>query len=683
MTYSILGNNIRNLRDYLEREERISFQDFENILKDAQDIFERCLPLDENGAIKGLIYGHVQSGKTAIILTTMALAADNGYKNFIVLTSNINDLYDQTLGRIKKSLDGFTVLGKKDFQRYTGFDVDAVRVLVSSKHGKTLEKVRNLAQKLGWQNQSTFIIDDEADQASLNTNINKPDKGVSTINHQIRSIRQELGSCTYLQTTATPQALLLQDRSSDFRPDFVVATTPGTGYIGGNHYFINDDDTNKPSPHIRIVPTVDPDNLRSSNRLPDAISLSIVTFFLGSAVLRLRGNTKKYTYLLHTSFKQADHSVMFRLVDEFRNQLMVELTLAERNSLDQVSIIFRNFLNSAYQDLTGTFDEIPTLEAIIKEVVDKVASTELIEANSSTKLGVKPEPDRQHTLYIGGTKMSRGVTFKNLLVTYYGRDSQTPQIDTVLQHARMYGYRSAELPAIRIYLPQNLSNRFSDIHTSDNIMREKCRLTHETIPVIPLMSRNLRPTRRNVLNDLTVMGTYYGGVEYFPRIPVSDPDLLKNQTEIIDNYLFSYDDRVAYEITIDQIFYILSSNFSFAAPESTGGWKDELICEALAALKDMPEYGNKASLVIYNRNAAIRKSSLSDYKLVRAVLPQRKAGTILTSLPSDRPALILTKNDGKEDFTPEGINKGWNDHPFWIPVVRFPEGNYAFSVNYS
>ena len=280
--------------------------------------------------------------------------------------------------------------------------------------------------------------------------------------------------------------------------------------------------------------------------------------------------------------------------------------------------------------------------------------------------------------------MSRGVTFKNLLVTYYGRDSQTPQIDTVLQHARMYGYRSGELPAIRIYLPQNLSNRFSDIHISDNIMREKCRSTHAAIPIIPLMSRNLKPTRGNVLSNLTVdLGTYYGGVEYFPRVPVSNPDILKNQTDMIDNFLSNYTDRVAYNLTIDELFYILSPDFSFAASESSGGWKDALIREALSALKDIAEYGNRASLVIYNRNAAIRKSSLSDYKLVRAVLPQRKAGTILTSLPSDRPALILTRNDGKVEITPEGINKGWDNHPFWIPVVRFPEGNYAFSVNYS
>ena len=108
MTYLTSGNHIQNLQDYLRREENISTQDFENILKDAQDIFKRCLPVGKTGAIKGLIYGHVQSGKTAIILTTMALAADNGYSNFIVLTSNINDLYDQTQEELKNLLMALT-----------------------------------------------------------------------------------------------------------------------------------------------------------------------------------------------------------------------------------------------------------------------------------------------------------------------------------------------------------------------------------------------------------------------------------------------------------------------------------------------------------------------------------------------------------------------------------------------
>ena len=197
------GSNIKNLRDYLQREENISISDFENILRDAVDIFQRCLPNQEQGLVKGLIYGYVQSGKTAVIITTMALAADNGYKNFIVLTSDIVDLYEQTLTRIKKSLH-FEVLGKKDFNRYSGMDVHSVRVLVSSKNSKILPKLGNLVQSLEWKDESTIIIDDEADQASLNTNINKPNNSPSKIYTEILNLRHKLRSCTYLGTGSVP-----------------------------------------------------------------------------------------------------------------------------------------------------------------------------------------------------------------------------------------------------------------------------------------------------------------------------------------------------------------------------------------------------------------------------------------------------------------------------------------------
>ena len=215
-------------------------------------------------------------------------------------------------------------------------------------------------------------------------------------------------------------------------------------------------------------------------------------------------------------------------------------------------------------------------------------------------------------------------------------------------------------------------------------MREKCRSTHAAIPIIPLMSRNLKPTRGNVLSNLTVdLGTYYGGVEYFPLLPVSDPSILKNQTEIIDNLLSTYKDKVPYEMTIDQLFYILSPDFFFAASDSPGAWRDDLIREALSALKSMPKYGDRASLLIYNRKAKIGKVKKYAFKALGAVIPERSPNNIVNSLPRDRPALILTRNDGKVEITSEGINKGWDNHPFWIPLVRFPEGNYAFSVNYS
>jgi hypothetical protein len=279
--------------------------------------------------------------------------------------------------------------------------------------------------------------------------------------------------------------------------------------------------------------------------------------------------------------------------------------------------------------------------------------------------------------------MSRGVTFKNLLITYYGRDSQKPQIDTVLQHARMYGYRQAELNSIRIYLPQHLANRFADIHVSDNAMREKCSVTHEVIPIIPLPNKNLKPTRSNVLNENTVdTRSYVGGQQYFPLLPVSDPDILGNQTDQIDNLLNIYEEREVYSIDIEQILWILDDRFKFADDNSTGTWKDELIRQALLAVKKMPDYEDQASLVIVNRNALLRKNKSRDFKGIGSVLPS-KIGNPPFGVPTSCPALFMTKIDGRREFTPSGVNKGWHDYPFWIPVVRFPDGNYAFSVNFS
>ncbi|MBD1862339.1 MULTISPECIES: Z1 domain-containing protein [Trichocoleus] len=673
------GNNIANLRDYLQREENISSQDFDSILRDATDILQRCTNPGEASYTQGLIYGNIQSGKTAVIITTMALAADNGYRNFIVMTSNLNDLYNQTLDRIQRSLDGFQVLGKRDFQRHAGSAVVMPLALVSSKNPAVLRKVIGLVERASWQSQTTMIIDDEADQASLDTNVNDPNRPRSATNQQITNLRQILASYVYLQTTATPQALLLQNKNSLFRPNFVVPTTSGTGYVGGNYFFSSDDFGN--SDHVRVVPFIDVTNLRNNNNIPDTVAQSLLVFFVGAAILRIQGSTKNYTYLLHTSFRQADHSLATRLVDEYKNQLAVELTLADRNSIDAAPAHFREGLEQAYADMERTFSNTPPFEEVIAEAARAIASTEVIEINSTTGAGVSPNPSRRHTLYIGGTKIGRGVTIKNLLVTYYGRDALYPQIDTVLQHARMYGYRQAELPAIRIYLPQHLGIRFYDIHRTDDILREKCRISHSAIPVIPLMARNIRPTRKNVLDDNTVdLSAYLGGQQYFPLLPISQPDFLGNQTEMLDNYLNTYDERISYSITADDLLWFL--NFNFAAPESRGTWRDELIRQVISSLRNLPQYGNRACLLIVSRNSERKKDKSREYRGIGSVLP----GGFTPSrygVPTDCPTLLLTRFNGDIDRLPDGTNRGWDGVPFWVPVVQLPDGNYAFSINHS
>ena len=673
---TLQGDNITNLKEYLHDEENISYTDFAQILQTASDILQRCVDIRVNDSRRGLIYGHVQSGKTSVILTTMALAADNGYNNFIVMTSDLNDIYEQTLKRIKGALDSFQVFGKKEFRQNIRTTHGLPLALVSSKNSRILQGVSDIVQQSNWQIEPVIIIDDEADQASLDTNINDSNKPTSAVNREILHLRDYLNSYTYLQTTATPQSLLLQDSQSAFRPDFVIITTPGTGYVGGNYFF---DENFNNSNHVRTVHPIELDRLRNSNTIPDTVKQSMLLFFLGAAILRMQpqqSNSKKYTYLLHTSFRQDDHHLAAELVKQFKTDLTNQLRQNRNNPLNAVSFSLQTLLRDAYIDLQQSFEHLPPFADVVSEVARRITSTEVIEINSSTGEGVSPNPARKHTLYIGGTKIGRGVTVKNLLVTYYGRDAQQPQMDTVLQHARMYGYRQNELPAIRIYLPTHLANRFHNIHLSDNAVREQCQATHLPIQVIPLVSRGIRPTRRNVLNENTVnLVTYQGGRQYFPSLPISDPSVLGNQTQQLNSLLdiSKYPDlKQPYIVTIDDLLEVL--DFKYGTTEASGAWHDERIRQAVSALRDQHKYQNTGTLVIVNRSANIGKSENRSGQ-VGAVLPG-DIGNAPYNIERNYPALLMTRNFGN-------IDKGWHGVPFWIPVIRFPDGNYAFSVNES
>ncbi len=670
------GDNVVNLREYLHDEENISYPDFDQILHTASEVLERCLDTTQNGS--GLIYGHVQSGKTSVILATMALAADNGFNNFIVMTSNLNDIYEQTLDRIKGALDSFQVFGKTEIRQASGSTSGLPLALVCSKHPGRLRECLNIVKQSHWQNQPVIIIDDEADQASLDTNINDQNKPTSAVNRSLIELRNSLDSHTYLQTTATPQALLLQDSQSDFRPDFVVITTPGTGYVGGNHFFANNNFNN--SDHIRLVAPIELDKLRTSNSIPNTVIESMLVFFLGAAILRIQGNSRRYTYLLHTSFRQTDHQLAAALVDQFKNDLTNQLRQFPNDPMRGVNHTIRTQLQDAYNDLQQTFRTVPAFQEVLTEMARRITSTEVIEINSDTGEGIRPTPTRRHTLYIGGTKIGRGVTVKNLLVTYYGRDAQQPQMDTVLQHARMYGYRQNELPATRIYLPDHLAQRFVDIHSSDDSVREQCQATNLPIQTIPLVTRGMRPTRRNVLNENTVdLVTYQGGSQYFPLLPISDPKILGNQTQELDTLLSvtKYPNlQQQYTVTVDDILEILQ--FKYQTPQSVVSWDDDLIRQAISALQNQDKYQNTGSLVIINRNSDLKRAKSRSYQQLSNVIPGGQ-GNIPYGINPNYPALLMTRLNGK--FDP--LDGGWHGVPFWVPVIRFPDGNYAFSVNKS
>ncbi len=151
-----------------------------------------------------------------------------------------------------------------------------------------------------------------------------------------------------------------------------------------------------------------------------------------------------------------------------------------------------------------------------------------------------------------------------------------------------------------------------------------------------------------------------------------------NQTQELNNLLSNtkYPNlKQPYTITIDDLLEIVS--FQYGTPGASGAWKDDLILQAVNALKDQPIYQNTATLVIVNLDSNLKKSASRNYTQLGSVLPG-DAGTIPYGVDRNYPALLMTRLKGEVD--PQG---GWDGVPFWVPVIRFPDGNYAFSVNES
>jgi hypothetical protein len=216
------------------------------------------------GPSDGLLYGLIQSGKTSILTVTAAMAVDNGFDCILVLTTDNDPLYDQTLDRVKAALRALTVLGKKDWKDPGRFTTQVKMKpfgIVCSKNGSMLKGLLEAFKKAKAKGLSVLIIDDEADQASLNTFTAKQNGKVSTINQVITDFRSYFPTTTYLQVTATPQALFLQRPEHPYRPSFTVLTEPGPGYIGGDEFFGSGSDR-----LLRLVDINEVTQLKASNQ---------------------------------------------------------------------------------------------------------------------------------------------------------------------------------------------------------------------------------------------------------------------------------------------------------------------------------------------------------------------------------------------------------------------------------
>ena len=612
----------------------------------------------------GLLYGLIQSGKTSIIQVAAAMAADNGFQCIIILTSDIDLLYDQTLERVKLALPGLSVLGKNDWREPSRFDRQLRNpplVIVCSKNGSKLGSLLDALRAARARGISALLIDDEADQASLNTYTSKRDNRVSRINEVISGFRRFFGVNTYLQVTATPQALFLQNPEHRYRPSFTVLSEPGSGYVGGYEFFGDPD-----RKLLRPVDIEEVEQLRATHQptpssiIPRGLYEALLTFLVGATAKKIENRGKHYAFLCHVSMNTRDHKHIVTLIEKFKEDA---LHILRNLGTPQYEKLITD-LKGAYEDLEKTQFDLPPFEKILERIIFYLrgANVKLINATSSEEIKL----DAVYNIFVGGNKLGRGVTIENLLVSYYGRNPKKPNSDTVLQHARMYGYRQADLGVTRLFLPDKLAEHFALIHHMENALRDLVEKYPEGKFEILYISSPLQATRRNVL-DPDSLAAYVAGESVNPAYPLRTPEVLEHTKWIDDRLKDIPDEAPGQEITIDTLMELLEHcpNNPKAGSKL---WRIRIIRTALETIKTL--LGDKAYLVVRRG-----RSLTTTRRETQGILAGRRGEEELA--PKDAPTLFLYRQNEVKD-------KG--EVEVWWPQLRFPENsrrNYVLSFSIS
>ncbi len=499
------------------------------------------------GPVKGLVTGSVQSGKTANMAGLVSMAADCNWNFFIILSGTIDNLRKQTRDRFKRDMQqsegilwrilDFTgeekkfqleelklnPLGKKTFaNRY---------VTVCLKNKKRLERLIDwlydndkITQKL-----RIVVIDDEADQASVNTaeitleeeqercainqlivnlvNGKKSDGSTPAVSFQ---------SMNYIAYTATPYANVLNERPgvSLYPKDFICTLPESSEYFGAKVIFGNDE---KECPGLGIVRNItinDDKELKKIHKglttdIPDSFKDALAWFLCVSAIIRIRPHLKKksISMLVHTTSIQKQHFNVYDAISHFlSNSSEVISYCANIYNKEKATVSVEDLkaANAKYGFIDSVSDEYPDFEEIRQEIGSMLSDIRNIlldddkklqyglgvhlcvdnckankEAEEGTTLRIVYPTDEQLAsmdkdpvfIVIGGNTLSRGLTIDGLVCSYFSRNSN--QADTLMQMARWFGYRKGVELLQRIWMTTLVRKKFEALAKIDMDMKEE------------------------------------------------------------------------------------------------------------------------------------------------------------------------------------------------------------------
>ena len=460
---------------------------------------------------RGLVIGHVQSGKTANYMGVIAKAADAGYKFIIVIAGIHNNLRKQTQERVDEGFVGRSSDPEnripvgvgleagyphpatltnihEDFNKTTAAksgwkinDFSKPIVLVIKKNVKTLEALHKWLKDLNAQGDGRIsdvpmlLIDDEADNASINTN--KEDLNPTRTNAMIRRILGLFAKSCYVGYTATPFANIFINpeaydddvRDELFPRDFIYCLDAPTTYFGPEKVFLDDETSATILEKIEDCEDYLPFSHKKDDpvpELPPSLYRALDQFIVARAVRNLRGQTNKHcSMMINVSrFVATQKSVRdFISIREKRIREAVKANYAMPENVSSANAYMQALKRAFDKDYANCGCTWSEVKAALRGVFDNLRIF-VINSKSDEVLDYKKYQDEGvglTAIAIGGLSLSRGLTIEGLIISYMYRN--TKMYDTLMQMGRWFGYRPEFEDICRVHLPQDSINWYSHI----------------------------------------------------------------------------------------------------------------------------------------------------------------------------------------------------------------------------
>ena len=474
---------------------------------------------------KGLVVGNVQSGKTANYVGVMCKAADAGYKVIVVLGGMLNSLRNQTQKRIDFDFLGYDTKCRKpigvsqfddplnpvlrpfsmtsatqDFKTALAnqmqIELEGLKVpviLVLKKNATTLKSLRDWLDTSNNSRLSEYpllLIDDEADQASIN--VNKAECDPTRINQEIRELLKMFPRNSYLGYTATPFANIFISPESEhemtdgemyrdlFPRDFILSLDPPSNYVGPTTVFgensedgiyreIDDNDDLLPLKHDKtFIPG-----------LPESLKKAIRCFMLVKTIRELDGQKQKHHSMMinvsrFTDVQENLKSTVLKHLREWQNEIKSWSGLPENAALRE-SPFLRELKETWEEEFAGTEGAFAKRRFSWPEVQGQlnasVSTIDVVSINnkSTDRLDYDDYPDGRSIIAVGGLGLSRGLTLEGLSVSYFLRNSV--MYDTLLQMGRWFGYREGYGKLCRLFMTKRSYSWYAHIASAVEELR--------------------------------------------------------------------------------------------------------------------------------------------------------------------------------------------------------------------